>query len=74
MVIGLPRIRKAILPRIEEILDEKLQKYRVEVLGFKEEVLSEIKDLRDEVTVVNHQYRRTNDRVDELAKKLSVSV
>jgi len=62
---------EALLPRIEEILDEKIEKYRVEVLGFKEEVLGEIKNLRDEVLVVNHQYDRTNKRVDKLEKLLT---
>lgn len=68
---------EALLPRIEEIMDEKIEKYRVEVLGFKEEVLGfkvevlgEIKKLREEVSVVNHQYQRTNQRVDKIEKLL----
>jgi len=64
----------ALLPRIEEILNENLQKYKIEVLGFKEEVLGEIKDLREEVQVTLHQYERTNRRVDKIAKKLNLSI
>ena len=61
---------EVLLPRIEEGLDEKIEKYRVEVLGFKEEVLGEIKNLRDEVSVVNHQYDRTNKRMNKIEKML----
>jgi len=64
---------EALLPRIEEILEEKIQKYRVEVIGFKEEVMGEIKNLREEVTVTLHQYERTNKRVDKIAKHLNIS-
>jgi len=64
---------EAILPRFEEILDEKLHQYQIEVLGFKEEVLGEIKNLRDEIAVALHQYERTNTKVDEIASHLKLS-
>ena len=61
---------EAILPRLEEMMDErleaKLKPFRDDVLGFKVEVMGEIKDLREEVTVALHQYKRTNKRVDGL--------
>ena len=79
---------EALLPRIDELFDEKVEKinkqvkkyrrevcgYRVDVLGFKEEVLGEIRDLRDEVAVTLHQYTRTNKRVDKIATHLNLSV
>lgn len=71
--ITMEMFEEALLPRIEEILEEKIQKYRVEVIGFKEEVLGEIKDLREEVTVTVHQYERTNKRVDKISKHLNIS-
>lgn len=61
---------EAILPRIEEILSEKIKNYRIEVLGFKEEVLGEIRDLRDEVTVASRLYERVDKRVDRIEKLL----
>jgi len=64
---------EAILPRIEEIMEDKLHKYQIEVVDFKQEVLAEIKKLRDEVLVVNHQYRRTTDRVENIEKKLNIT-
>ncbi len=64
---------EALLPRIEEILDGNLQKYKIETLGFKEEVLGEIKDLRDEVSVTLNQYERTNKKVDKIAKHLDLA-
>lgn len=71
--ITMEMFEEALLPRIEEILEEKIQKYRIEVLEFKEEVMGEIKKLREEVTVVIHQYERTNKRVDKIAKHLNLS-
>ena len=70
--LTLDMFEEALLPRIKEILEEKLAKYRVEVIGFKEEVLGEIKDLRDEVKVTLGQYERTNDKVDRIAKHLDL--
>lgn len=75
---------EALLPRIEEIFVEKMEEhkvevdrtikgYRNEVVDFKVEVLGEIKNLREEVTVVNHQYERTNKRVDKISKHLNIS-
>ena len=64
---------EAILPRIDEIFEEKLKKYSLEVLGFKEEVMSEIQKLRDEVTVTNHHYEKTNERVDIIDKNLGIN-
>lgn len=64
---------EAILPRIEEIFEEKIKKYQVEVLGFKDEVMGEIKALRDEVAVALHQYKRTNNRVDKIDKHSNIS-
>lgn len=73
-----------ILPRFEEILDEKLnryrreddkklQAYRNEVVDFKVEVLGEIKNLREEVVVTGHQYDRTSRRVDKIDKHLGIT-
>lgn len=64
---------EALLPRIEEILEEKTQKYRVEVIGFKEEVMSEVQGLRNEVTATLHQYRRTTDRVEKIENQLNIT-
>lgn len=64
---------EAILPRIEEIFEEKLKKYRIEVLEFKEEVLGEIKNLRDEVVVTLHQYERTDQRIGKIDRHLGIS-
>ena len=71
--LTLEMFEEALLPRIEEILEEKIQKYRIEVLEFKEEVMGEIKKLREEVAVVVHQYERTNKRVDKISKHLNIS-
>ena len=63
---------EALLPGIEEIFEDKLKKYQVEVVGFKEEVLGEIKGLRDEVKVTLNQYKRTNEKVDKISKHLDL--
>ena len=76
---------EAILPRIEEVFDKKMEEYasktndklnnyRNEVVEFKVEVLGEIKDLREENQIMFKQYERTNDRVDRIAKHLDISV
>ena len=65
---------EALLPRIEEIFEDKLKKYQVEVVGFKEEVLVEIKGLRDEVKVTLNQYKRTNENVEKISKHLDLSL
>ena len=69
--------QKQLLPRIEEIMGEKIEKvttnFRSEVLGFKVEVLGEIKGLREEVTTALGQYKRTNRRVDRIEKYLNLS-
>ena len=72
-VLTFEMFNEAILPRIEEIMEDKLHKYQIEVVDFKQEVLDEIKKLRDEVLVVNHQYRRTTDRIEDIEKKLSIT-
>lgn len=54
-------------------MDEKIKGYRDEVVGFKVEVLGEIQKLRDEVVMVNHQYERTNARVDKIDSHLGIS-
>lgn len=68
--LTLEMFEEALLPRIEEILEEKLGKYRIEVLGFKEEVLGEIQKLREDVTVTLHQYKRTDKRLGKLEDKV----
>jgi len=63
---------EAILPRIEEIFENKLKKYSNDVVGFKDEVMGEIKALRDEVLVTSHHYEKTNKRVDLIDKHLEI--
>ena len=70
--ITMEMFEEALLPRIEEIFEDKLKKYQVEVVGFKEEVLGEIKGLRDEVKVTLNQYKRTNEKVDKISKHLDL--
>ncbi len=72
--------QEQLLPRIEEVFQKKIEKYhnevkkyREEVVDFKVEVLGEIKGLRDEVTIVNHQYERTDKRVTRVEKKLKLA-
>jgi hypothetical protein len=70
--ITMEMFEEALLPEIEEIFEDKLKKYQVEVVGFKEEVLGEIKGLRDEVKVTLNQYKRTNEKVDKISKHLDL--
>lgn len=81
--ITMELFNEAILPRFEEVVEEKLnihdermetklKEYKVEVLGFKEEVMGEIKKLRDEVVITGHHYRNTNKRVDLVDKHLGI--
>jgi len=79
--LTLEMFEEALLPRIEEIVDEKVGKlssevknYRGEIIEFKEAVIGEVKDLRDEVAVALHQYDRTNKRVDKIAQHLNFQV
>ncbi|TSC89328.1 MAG: hypothetical protein G01um10145_485 [Microgenomates group bacterium Gr01-1014_5] len=46
---------ESLLPRTEEMFEEKFSKYRDEVLGFKQEVLGEIEKLREESSVSAYQ-------------------
>ncbi len=75
--------QKAILPRIEELFEKKIQKldskferkldkYHKEVVGFKVEVMDEIKDLREEVIITLHQYKRTDRRLEKVEKRLNI--
>ena len=70
--ITMEMFEEALLPRIEEIFEDKIKKYQVEVIGFKDEVLGEIKGLRDEVKVTLNQYKRTNKKVDKISKHLNL--
>jgi hypothetical protein len=72
--ITMEMFEDALLPRIEEVFEEKLKKYQIEVVGFKEEVLGEIKGLRDEVKVTLNQYKRTNNKVDNISKHLNLPI
>lgn len=57
-----------------ETLDDKL-KYlptKKEFYDKEDEVLSELKKLREEVEVSNHHYKRTNKRVDLIDKHLGI--
>ncbi len=72
--ITMEMFEDALLPRIEEVFENRIKVYQEEVVGFKVEVLGEIQKLREEVAVVNHQYERTNKRVDKIAKKLNLNV
>ncbi|MBI3397582.1 hypothetical protein HY045_03840 [Candidatus Woesebacteria bacterium] len=64
---------------IEKLVRETVQE-EIRLLPSKDEffsnmdkVLGELKALRDEVTIVNHQYDRTNKRVDKIDKHLNIS-
>jgi len=71
-LITMEMFDEAILPRIEEIFDDKLKKYEIKVVEFKEEVLGEIQKLRDEVLVTSHHYEKTNERVDKIDRHLEI--
>lgn len=78
--LTLEMFEEALLPRIGEMLDEKVEefkeevgKYREEVLDFKQEVLGEIEKLREETTVSTHQYRRVIDRVEVIENHLGIT-
>lgn len=62
-----------VMPRIEEVLEEKVDKYRNDVLDYKVETVGEIKALREEVIVVNHQYERSDKRLTRVEKKLKLA-
>lgn len=61
-----------LLPRIKEIFEEKIKKYRTEVVEFKVEILGEIQDLREEVTATLHQYERASKRFDRVEKHVGL--
>lgn len=74
------------LELFEEVLmpkfDKKLDKLELKInhLPTKEEyykredkTMGELQKLREEVTLVNHQYRRTNARVDQIDLHLGIS-
>ena len=63
---------EAILPRIDEIFENKLKKYTNEVVGMKDEVVGELQKLRDEVIVTSHHYDKTNKRVNIIDKHLGI--
>lgn len=75
-VITMEMFDQAILPRIDELFEEKLQKYQSEtineVASFKSEVVGEVQKLREEVIVTNHHYIKTNKRVDLIDKELNI--
>ncbi|MBI2590499.1 MAG: hypothetical protein HYW33_01275 [Candidatus Blackburnbacteria bacterium] len=92
--LTLDALEKSLLPRMEEVIDErmavystrleerieekigqmedKLKIYRNEVLEFKDEVIGEVKGLREEVAVALHQYERTTKRVEDIEKHLNI--
>ncbi len=67
------------LDQIEEVVGEKIEERtrnlptKDEFFTKMDEVVGELKGLRDEVTSVNHQYERTNKRVDKINKHLGIS-
>lgn len=75
-VITMEMFDQAILPRIDELFEEKLQKYQNEtineVASFKSEVCGELQKLREEVSTTNHLYKKTNERVDLIDKELNI--
>lgn len=72
--VTMEMLEEQILPRIEEIFEEKIQKYRSEVVDFKVEVVGELKSQREEVSAVNIQYERTNKKINKIAKKLNIAL
>jgi len=80
--LTLELFEEVLMPRIDEKFDNLEQKLgdKINHLPTKEQyykredkTMSELKKLREEVTVVNHQYRRTNARVDTIDLHLGIS-
>lgn len=76
--LTLEAFEEVIMPQI----DEKFEDFEIKInhLPTKEEffsrmdkVMGELQKLRDEVIIVNHQYERTNKRVDKVDKHLNIS-
>jgi len=80
--LTLELFEEVLMPRIDEKFDNLEQKLgdKINHLPTKEQyykredkTMSELKKLREEVTVVNHQYRRTDARVDAIDLHLGIS-
>ena len=69
----LPRIQKSFGERFDE-LDEKISHLptKEEYYAREDKTMGELKKLREEVTLVNSQYKRTNKRVDKIDFPLQV--
>ena len=51
---------------VKDELSSELREYHNDVISFKEEVMSEIKDFREEISVSNHQKERNEKRLDRI--------
>jgi hypothetical protein len=66
-----------ILPRLESVLQQSMdmveEKFSKKLLATEEKVMGEIKDMREELTIALHQYKRTNARVDKIDEHLGIN-
>lgn len=57
---------------IKEEISEEIQGLKNDVISLKEEVMGEIKDFREEMTVGMHQNERNTRRLDRVEKVLDL--
>lgn len=56
---------------IYEVMDMKLTTFRNDIFNKLDEVIVEIRDNREEITVLAHQVRRNSKRLDKIELKLA---
>jgi hypothetical protein len=78
-LLTMEMMEEAILPRIEEMINERaertearIEEYRNEIIGFKDEVMGKVKNFEEEATVSSYQNRRTVKRVERIEKHLNM--
>ena len=57
---------KVLLPRVEQIVDDKMKKYTDRILKSNDKVIKELKPLREEQQAINQNYKKLDERMDSV--------
>ena len=57
---------KVLLPRVEQIVDDKMKKYTDRILKSNDKVIKELKPIREEQKAIDENYKKLDERMDNV--------